>query len=195
MFCCSCFIFTTILIIVTLISAGIFYLWFDPRLPVFHLQSFRFNRFNVTVKPDGTYLDSHTMIRLEVKNPNGKLIYNYGGSRWEVTVGEDKDTDLGTSRLAGFTQGKKNTTSLKVESKVSGVAVDDGVGSRLKARYRTKKLIVNVYVKTRFGLGLDNIKIGSVPVTVQCGGVTLKRLNTGKMLKCTINFLRWINIH
>ncbi|KAM7277347.1 hypothetical protein ACFE04_019213 [Oxalis oulophora] len=189
--CCSFCLFLLILTFVTLISAGIFYLWFDPRFPIFHLQSIRTNRFNVTVKSDGSYLSAETAIRLEVRNPNGKLTYHYGGSNWEVTVGEDKDTDIGSARLDGFNQGRKNTTSLRVVSKVSGLAVDDGVGSRLKARYRTKALIINVDVKTTVAVGLYSYLLGSVPIEIQCGGVTLKRLQSGEMPKCTINFLRW----
>jgi hypothetical protein len=63
------------LIIVAAVALGLLYLWFVPRLPVFHLQSFRIPQFKVTAKADGTYLDARTVTRVEVKNPNGKLSF------------------------------------------------------------------------------------------------------------------------
>ncbi|GAV87382.1 LEA_2 domain-containing protein [Cephalotus follicularis] len=194
-FCCCLCIALSIFILLLVVSSGLFYLWFDPKLPVYHLQSVRIPTFNVTVKPDGTFVDARTVTRLQMKNPNGKLTYYYSGVRLGVTV--DDGTDLGSVRIAGFTQGRRNTTTLKAETKVDEQLVDDGmVVSRLKARYRTKALVVHVAFRTRIRLGLVGVKLklGSVSINVFCGGVSLKRLERGHMHKCTVNMLRWINI-
>jgi hypothetical protein len=60
---------------------------------------------------------------------------------------------LGSEDVGGFTQGKKNTTSLKVETGVRNQLVDDGEGTRLKAGFLSKDLVVHVQVR---GLGLQS---------------------------------------
>lgn len=193
--CCFVFVFLLLLTLAVAIAGGIFYLWFEPKLPVFHLQSLRIPQFNVTVKPDGTYLDAGTVTRIEVKNPNGKLELYYGGTHVEVSVGEDEDAELGRKDLEGFTQGKENTTSLKVETTVKNQLVDDGLGKRLKSGHKSKDLVVKIEAKTSVGYIVQGVKIGTVEVGVLCGGVSLKKLDSGDMPKCSIDLLKWIKIH
>lgn len=192
--CCSLCVVFLVLIIVAAVALALLYLWFVPRLPVFHLQSFRIHQFNVTVKPDGTYLDARTVTRVEMKNPNGKLSLFYKRGRVAVTAGEE-DTDLGSEEVNGFTQGKRNTTSLKVETGVKNQLVDDGEGTRLKAGFVSKNLVVKVEVRTGVGLVVNGVRIGPLGVKVLCGGVSFNRLESGVMPKCAINTLKWINIH
>ncbi|KAH7578016.1 hypothetical protein JRO89_XS01G0328900 [Xanthoceras sorbifolium] len=187
--CCCCCVFLLILILLISISLLIFYLWFDPKLPVFHLQSFSFRRFNVTEKPDGTYLDVQTLTRVEVRNPNGKLTYDYGKSEVEITTGDDDEIDLGSTKLPGFTQAKKNTTSLKIETK-SDQLIDPGPATRLKRRQKNKDLVVKVVVRSSVGLGVGGWKMRPVGVNVICGDVSLKRLDSS-MPRCIINIFKW----
>lgn len=187
--CCLCVVFLVLIIIAT-VALCLLYLWFVPKLPVFHLQSFRIHQFNVTVKPDGTYLDARTVTRVEVKNPNGKLSLFYKKSSVALTAGEE-GTELGSEDVAGFTQERKNTTSLKVETGVRNQLVDDGEGTRLKAGFLSKDLVVNVQVRTGVGLIVNGARIGPLPVKVLCGGVSFNRLESGVMPKCTINTLKW----
>ncbi|XP_022769730.1 NDR1/HIN1-like protein 13 [Durio zibethinus] len=194
--CCCCFcIFFFILFLLIIICGAVFYLWFDPKLPSFHVQSFRISRFNVTKKPDGTYLDATTTARIEVKNPNGKMTYYYGHTEVDVSIGEGGDeTELGTKTVHDFSLGKQKTTSLKVETKASNKLVVDGVGKRLLTRYRSKTLPLNVEARTKVGVGVAGLKIGMVGVTVKCDGITMKQLDGGDMPKCVINTLKWLNI-
>ncbi|KAL5572048.1 hypothetical protein UlMin_021645 [Ulmus minor] len=187
--CCFVFVFILILIIVLTIAGGIFYIWFEPKLPVFHLQSFRIPRFNVTVKPDGTYLDAQTVTRVEVKNPNGKLALYYGTTSIDITVGGE--TELGSKEVGGFVQAKKNATSVKVATAVKSQLVDDGSGTKLKNGYRSKDLMVNVEAKTHLGYIVQGWKIGTVGVNVHCGGRRLRKLDNGDMPRCTVNILKW----
>ncbi|XVF22435.1 hypothetical protein REPUB_Repub12eG0171900 [Reevesia pubescens] len=191
--CCCCFCTTFfIMILLIIICAAVFYLWFDPKLPGFHVQSFRISRFNVTKKTDGTYLDATTTTRIEVKNPNGKMTYYYGDTDVDVSVGEgENETGLGTTKVPKFTMKNHNTTSLKVETKTNNKVVVDGVGSRLLTKYRRKTLAVNVEGRTKFGVGLAGLKIGMVGITVKCDGITMKQLDAGDMPKCDINMLKW----
>ncbi|XP_044502370.1 NDR1/HIN1-like protein 13 [Mangifera indica] len=193
--CCSFCILTLLLVTIISISFAVFYLWFDPKLPVFHLQSFSFRFFNVSVKTDGTYLNVATLTRVEARNPNEKLTYYYGVSEVEVSAGKDKEIEFGSKNLAGFTQAKHSMTSLKIETK-NNQLVEDGAGTRLMSRYKNKDMVVNVDIRTRVGVGWKGWKIRplNLGVNVICGGVTLKTLN-GEMPKCTINLLKWINIH
>lgn len=191
--CCFLVVFFILLSLAVAIAGGVFYLWFEPKLPVFHLQSLRIPRFNVTVKPDGTYLDAGTVVRIEVKNPNGKLELYYGGTHVDVTAWGD--TELGTKDVGGFTQGKGNTTSLKVETTVKNQLVDDGIGRRLKNGYKSKELVVNIEGKTHVGYIVQGVKIGTAEVGVFCGGVSLKKLDSGDMPKCSLDLLQWYHPH
>ncbi|XWS32082.1 hypothetical protein CRYUN_Cryun23aG0130100 [Craigia yunnanensis] len=190
--CCCCFcIFFLILFLLLIICGAIFYLWFDPKLPGFHVQSFRISRFDVSKKTDGTYLDATMTTRIEVKNPNGKMTYYYGDTEVDVSLGQGGDeTDLGTTTVPEFSLGKQKTTSLKVETKASNKLVVDGVGDRLLTRYRSKTLPVNVEARTKVGLGVAGMKIGMLGVTVKCDGITMKQLDGGEMPKCIINTLK-----
>ncbi|KAA3475216.1 protein YLS9-like [Gossypium australe] len=192
--CCCCFcIFFLIFLLLILICGAVFYLWFDPKLPGFHIQSFRISRFNVTKKPDGTYLDARTTTRLEVKNPNGKMTYYYGDTEVAVSFGEGGyETELGTTTVPAFTMLEKNTRSLRVETKESNKLVVDEVGNKLVARYRSKSLPVNVEARTKVGVGVAGLKIGMVGVTVKCDGMSKKQLDGGDMPKCVINMLKCI---
>lgn len=194
---CCCLLCTLIFILtlLLLISSGLFYLWFEPVIPVFHLQSLQIPHFNVSVKSDGTYLDSKTTFNLEVRNPNSKITLYYGGTDVQVTVGERTETDLGSSSVPGFTQETKNTTVLKFTAVDKSLLVEDGVGAKLRAQFRSRDLVVFMEVRTSVGLGVESWKIGTMGVHVLCGGVSLKKLDGGAMPKCTINLLKWINIH
>lgn len=190
--CCFLCVLILILVIVLVVVGGVFYLWFSPKTPAFHLQSFRIPVFNVTAKPDGTYLDAETLIRIEVKNPNSKLKMYYGRTDVKAIVG--KETELGQSKVAGFTQGTKNVTSLKIVSSVKNHLVDDSVGKKLKTEYQNKELKVRVEGRTRVGYVVLGWRVASVSVKVSCGGMTFKNLAGGdhnQMPKCTVNLFRW----
>ncbi|KAJ7962519.1 putative Late embryogenesis abundant hydroxyproline-rich glycoprotein family [Quillaja saponaria] len=192
--CCFFFcILVLFLIVFFLVAGGLFYFWFDPKLPEFHLQSFKLPQLNVTVKPDGTYLNVEAVARVEVKNPNSKLEWYYDGTRFEISIGND--TVLGSKNLPKFSVGKKNTTSLKVVTSVKNQLVPDGIGTKLKSQISSKDLMVFVNVKTKAGLVAKGWNAGTMEVNVLCGNVKLKNLENGEMPKCTINLLEWINIH
>ncbi|TYI50802.1 hypothetical protein E1A91_D12G128200v1 [Gossypium mustelinum] len=190
--CCWLCIFVLVLVLLAVIGGLVFYIWFDPKFPVFHIRSFRITRFNVTERPDGTYLDATTTTGLEMKNPNVKITYYYGKTEVGVSVGEGGDeTPVGTTAVPGFTMWKQSTMSLKVETKVSNTLVDDWVGKRLRSRYRNKILAVKVEARTKVGVSVTGLKVGKVAVTVKCDGITMKELDGGDMPKCVIDMLKW----
>ncbi|XP_043716482.1 NDR1/HIN1-like protein 6 [Telopea speciosissima] len=192
--CCCFFCIFLLLLIVLIAAAGaLFYLWFDPKLPIYRLQSIQFPRFNISVTSDGTYLDSQTVVRLEAKNPNRKKItFYYDESEVRMTVGND--VDLGSVSIPRFTQAKQNITALKFATQVKHALIDDGEGLKLKAQFRSKSMLVRVEVRTRFGVGVEKLTLGKLAVNVLCGGVTLKDLSAGNTPQCTVNLFKWINI-
>ncbi|XP_050236039.1 uncharacterized protein LOC126686063 [Mercurialis annua] len=193
--CCIFFLIFLLLVILVILAAGFFYIWFDPRLPAFHLQSFKISSLNVTSKLDGTYLNAATVARVEVRNPNSKLKYLYGETNVDITLGGDESTPLGSKILPGFVQNKLNTTSLKIETSMKNELIQDEVGSRLKSGFRSKELVVNVRVKTKVGVDVEGLESGMLGVDVFCGGITLKDIDGGDMPKCGIRTLKWININ
>ncbi|KAK9143926.1 hypothetical protein Syun_013326 [Stephania yunnanensis] len=197
--CCLLCVSLLLVLIMLAVASAVFYIWFDPKLPKFHLQSLKTPKFNVAVKPDGTFLDARTVARVEATNPNHKLRFEYGETELRASVEDDDDdgddVELGSGHVPGFVQGKRNTTVLKFETEVSGAQIEDGIGRKLKVWHRTNELVVSVEVRTRFGIGVGKFRLGMVPVRVRCGGVSLKKLDAGATPQCTINILKWINLH
>ncbi|XP_042480466.1 NDR1/HIN1-like protein 6 [Macadamia integrifolia] len=192
---CYCFfcIFLLLLTLLTAAAAGLFYLWFNPKLPIYRLQSIQFPRFNISVTSDGTYLDSHTVVRIEATNPNHKKItFYYDESEVRMTV--DNAVDLGSASHPGFSQARQNITALKFGTQVKHLLIDDGEGLKLKGQFRSKSMVIRVEVRTRFGIGVEKLTLGKLAVNVLCGDVTLKQLSAGNTPKCTVNLFKWINI-
>ncbi|KAJ6404315.1 hypothetical protein OIU84_012485 [Salix udensis] len=149
-FCCL-ILLIMVAILLLMIAGGLFYLWFDPKLPVFHLQSLKLSALNITKKPDGTFLSAKMVARIE---------------------------------------GQQNTTSLKIETSVNNELIEDGIGSKILDQFMSKKLKVNLDVKTSIGIGAEGVKTGLLGVEVLCGGVTLKETIT-EMPRCIISTLKW----
>lgn len=191
--CCVCSIFILVLILAVVVAASLIYLVYDPKLPVFHLQSFRVPRLNVTEKPDGAYLDARTVTRVEVKNPNSKIQWYCGETRFAIST-DGGDLNLGSKTIPGFTINAKEVTILKAETSVTGQILGDKEGKDLKGKFRSREFVPSVEVRTRAGVKLEELKIGTVGITVVCGEVTLKKLQGGEMPKCSITLLKWYTL-
>ncbi|KAF1869999.1 hypothetical protein Lal_00017578 [Lupinus albus] len=102
--CCICFcivfIIIFILIFVAAIAAGLIYIFYDPRLPEFHVGSFGLNNLNVTQKSDGVYLNAETIMKVEVKNESGKMGWLFDETNIQVTA-ENGDLNLGSTTMSG----------------------------------------------------------------------------------------------
>ncbi|KAF5193389.1 hypothetical protein FRX31_017024 [Thalictrum thalictroides] len=79
--------------------------------------------------------------------------------------------------------------------------ISDADGNTLKNGFKSKTIVVSVLVRTSFGITLNswNLKLGMMPVRVICEHMSLKNLldgaGAGANPKCTVNLLKWINIH
>ncbi|KAJ8900496.1 hypothetical protein K2173_025273 [Erythroxylum novogranatense] len=191
--CCLSCILLIVIILAVLVASGFFYVWTDPKLPVFHVLSFNFPTFKVTKQPDGAYLNAATVTRVEVKNPNTNIRIRYGESNVHITIGKTEDIDMGTAQLPGFTQGTKNTTSLKIETRVTNELIE-GAGLKLMDQFRRKNLVVNVEVKTKFGISVGGLETEMTDVQVLCEGMTLKEIEDSQLPKCHVKALRWLNL-
>ncbi|KAJ6987134.1 hypothetical protein NC653_020381 [Populus alba x Populus x berolinensis] len=60
-----------------------------------------------------------------------------------------------------------------------------GIGSKILDQFTSKKLKVDMDVKTSIGIGVEWVKTGLLGVEVLCGGVTLKETNN-EMPRCII---------
>ncbi|KAI4328874.1 hypothetical protein L6164_021195 [Bauhinia variegata] len=191
--CCIFCIVLLIFVFVLIIVAGLVYIIYDPRVPVFRLQSFRIPRLTVADKPDGKYLDAQTMARVEVKNPSAKMVWYFEDTSFEISA-NDGDVSLGSKTIPAFSLKQDEATSLKVETRVKGTPLDDGLGKNLKGLLQSKEFVPNVKVRTKAGVGLDEVKVGMVEIEVECGHVTMKGIENGQTPKCTITFLKWLKI-
>ncbi|KAA0032991.1 protein YLS9 isoform X1 [Cucumis melo var. makuwa] len=186
--CCCIFCFLILfLIVVAALALALFYLIYDPKLPVFHLLAFRISTFKVSATPDGSFLDAQVSIRVEFKNPNDKLSIKYGKIEYDVMVGQA--TEFGRRELAGFTQDRRSTTTVKAEAAVKNkmLAVEDG--ARLLSKFQSKALEVKVEAETAVGVVIQGWGLGPITVKLDCE-TKLKNIEGGDMPICNINLLR-----
>ncbi|GAB2289944.1 hypothetical protein Dimus_024242 [Dionaea muscipula] len=179
------------------VSGTLFHLWFTPRFPDFHVRQVDVGKFNVTPTKDGAssnYLYySEVTVRVEARNPNERVVIYYGDTTVSLTA--DEDVSLGSATVSGFAQGTKNVTLLKFVARVTGQEIDDVIGKMVAARVKSHAVVIDAEAKTKVGLGFGSFKVGMLGVNVICGDVTLKELNNGDPPKCTLNTLKWINLH
>lgn len=192
--CCYICLLLIVIILLAAIAACCFYIFYEPRLPVFHLESIQFPLFNITSGPDGPAVKSRAVVRIEVKNPNNYLHVNYGKFEADLSA---ENVGLGTAGLAGFTQGKKNLTVVKLTAEVKGVLVgNEAAAKRLKEGVRSKGVVVWTEVRFGVGMGADRWNTARASVKVVCGGVSLKEIDNGAVPKCRVylDMFNWINI-
>ncbi|KAM0941150.1 hypothetical protein DsansV1_C17g0145691 [Dioscorea sansibarensis] len=104
--CCCCFLLIVILLLAGAITA--FTLWLSPSLPSIHLN-------HLNPSNNGTI-----SLSLSVENPNVRPIrFLYRAMNVRVTSKDGELVALGT--VPGFSQGRRNTTGLKVNAKVVDV--------------------------------------------------------------------------
>lgn len=188
--CCIFCVIFLVLIFAAAVAAGLIYIVYDPALPVFHLGSFRFTKMNVTESTDGAYLDANTTARVEVKNRSSRMVWHFQESSVQITA-ENGDLNLGSTKVAGFEVKQKNKTDVKAETTVKGEALDERQRRKLKGTFDAKALVPTVEVQTRTGVSMQGWKSGSIPVTVVCGGVSLKNLENGDMPQCSYTLFKW----
>ncbi|KAL2251795.1 UNVERIFIED_CONTAM: hypothetical protein Sindi_2301800 [Sesamum indicum] len=188
--CCIC-IFTVILILAVVSAGGLFYLWFQPRLPEIHLTSINFTKFKVTTVPDGPMLDSECSIGVEIKNPNQELKMVYDRTQISINAAEG-NANLGRQTVPGFTQNKNNVTNLKFTMKAEKEPLDSKSADELKDGFRSKSLLVDAELRTGIGLKGSGWATSTARVDVLCQGVRLSQVRDGgEMPKCRFKILNW----
>ncbi|KAK1281527.1 hypothetical protein QJS10_CPB22g00079 [Acorus calamus] len=205
-FCC-CLLLLGLLFVLFVVSVvgALSFLWFQPRVPSFHLQSIVPVRLNVSSRADGTFVSARTVVRVLAYNPNSKIGFYYSQCRASVSAGEGGDNDdevvnLGSGTAEGFEQGRKNTTVVKLTAEVREEMVDDDAGERLRERLNKNKnknkngedeVRYMVEMRTRLGLVVNGRRSGTVPVRVRCGWVSFREMERGESPRCNINILKW----
>ncbi|CAN0884697.1 NDR1/HIN1-like protein 13 [Linum grandiflorum] len=193
--CCTILLIIILILLLLIITGGLFYLY-HPKVPSFNVKSFKASALTLTPKPEGTYFSAGVSASVQVTNPNDKLTYRYGETHVGITLGEEKDTDMGSTTLPPFEQDGKKTTSLKVETSVKDQLLDKKEEERLPKQYKDKSLVVNLDIKSAIGVELVGLKLGMMSVEVTCDGMTLKEIESGRSPACTIQALnRMITMH
>lgn len=185
--CCGC-LCAVFLILILAAAAGLaFYLVFQPRLPVIHVQSIQFTVFNVTAAADGPAVDAASTVTLEIKNPNQNLGVVYGSSHVLLSA-VNGDVSLGEQTVAGFSQDKDTATTLKLPLKVEREIVDGKCEEELKKGLKSKNLKLNAEIGSAIGLKHPRWTSSPVKVNIFCDGM---RLSGGSMPRCRIKLFNW----
>ncbi|CAL0308844.1 unnamed protein product [Lupinus luteus] len=150
---CIIFIIIFILIFVAAIAAGLIYIFYDPRLPEFHIDSFGVNNLNVTQKPDGFYLNGETMMKVEVKNESGKMGWLFDDTNVVVTA-ENGDLNLGSTTMPGFEVKEKELKMLKGGTEIRDIALNDSLEKKVEG----KDIVLDVEIRTKSGVEMSGWK-------------------------------------
>jgi len=192
--CCCCTCIVLVLLILLIIAAGaFFYAWFDPKLPVVHLKTIKFSKFNVTNTDAGPALDAQSSLDIEIKNPNKHFELEYDKTRVVLNAGNGEN--LGEQTLPGFTQGKNNVTTLKFTIKASQELLAKKDADMIINGFKNKNLVVSPEVRTGIGLKGNGWKTGIVQVDVICAGLTLNQIQNSATPECHIKLLDWVYIN
>lgn len=187
--CFCCFLIILILLLLLVAACGFLYLWFNPKLPVFHLRSLEFTKFNVTERQDGPKLNAQSSVGVELKNPNRELKIVYGDIKVELK-GEN-DVNMGAGKVVGFVQEKKNVKVVKFSMKSNELLYGESVGKLIKIGFKNKNLRVSADVTTAIGIGYKGWKSWKIGVRVSCGSLRLKQIENGATPKCGITLFNW----
>ncbi|XP_078439325.1 NDR1/HIN1-like protein 6 isoform X2 [Wolffia australiana] len=189
--CCCIFLLILLLLFVVAIAGGLSYLWFQPKLLSFRLESIQIPKFNVTAKAGGSSLDAASELRIRITNPNKKINLSLAATRvlvYAVGDGDGGDVSLGSGSLPKLELERKNSTLMKVETKIKGAAVDEILGRRLSSQFRSKSLRVKVELRTKVMISHGGAV--AAPVRILCDGVSLKQMDGGASPKCVINLFK-----
>ncbi|OIW17203.1 hypothetical protein TanjilG_02492 [Lupinus angustifolius] len=184
---CIIFIIIFILIFVAAIAAGLIYIFYDPRLPEFRIDSFGLNNLNVTQKPDGVYyLNAETTMKVEVKNESGKMGWLFDETNVVVTA-ENGDLNLGTTTIPGFEVKEKELKMLKADCEVRDITLNESLEKKVEG----KEIVIVVEIRTKTGVEMSGWKSWKIGVNVVCGDKSLKQIEAGDTSKCTLTTLKW----
>ncbi|KAL1538185.1 NDR1/HIN1-like protein 13 [Salvia divinorum] len=175
--CCSCCIWSTLTILILLLLAAIaaaaFYVIYRPQRPSFAVNSLHLSSFNLT----GNSLASSFDLSITARNPNKKITFSYDAISVKFISG---DLDIADGSFAGFTQGKKNVTTLRSVVSSSGNQIPDGSDtSQLKSSFKNKSLPLKIQLDTKVKVKIGGIKTKNLKIRVTCDGIKIP-IPTGK---------------
>lgn len=188
--CCIFCILLLILVFIFIFLVALFFLLYQPSLPQFHLGSFRVSDFRIKPNADGGSLDADTITMVDIKNRNPKIAWHFDQSSVQIWA-DNGDLNLGSTKVAAFDVKVRDTSKLKVQTKVRDQVLDERQKKRLKSVFESKALIPNVEVKTRTGFNIQGWKSITIGVTVVCGGATIRQIQNGDSPHCSFTILKW----
>ncbi|PIN20672.1 hypothetical protein CDL12_06653 [Handroanthus impetiginosus] len=176
--CCWCCLWMTMLILVLIILAGIagavFFVLYRPHRPFFSVSSLQLSKFNLT----DTSVTSAFNFTVTARNRNCKITFTYDQFSLKVLSG---DVDIGDGSIPGFTQGKKNTTTLRTVISSSNTPIPDGTDiSALKSSLKSKSLLLKIQFETKVMAKIGKIKTKNLKIRVTCDGIKIS-IPSGKM--------------
>jgi len=186
--CCTCIVLF-LLVILIIVSGALFYIWFDPKLPVVHLKTFKFTKFHVRHTDAGPALDAQSNLNVEIKNPNKNFELEYDKTR--AVLNAKNGANLGEQTLPGFTQKKNKVKTLKFTIKASEELLAKKDADKLINGFKNKNLVMSIEVRTGMRLKGNGWKTGTIQVNVICAGITLNQIQNGAMPKCRIKLFDW----
>ncbi|XP_031504660.1 NDR1/HIN1-like protein 6 [Nymphaea colorata] len=191
--CCYClfFILFVILVLVVLLAAvfGLFYLWYRPVLPAFHLQELTVKDLAIDPKPDKSSLSANVTVRVQATNRNKKLHLCYRDFRcWVTAAGGVR---FGEGSAPGLTQQDGNVTVIDLQAAVQATTVDRNVGESIEKGVAAKTLAVAVELRTAVGTRVGDVNTKQLPIRLICGPATIKQLDGGDAPKCKIRLFGW----
>ncbi|KAK9279600.1 hypothetical protein L1049_013279 [Liquidambar formosana] len=172
------------LVLVLLVVAAIFVAFLHSEMPEVHVARVSIPSLDVvTASSQQALLSADVDIVVEVSNKNDRAKLSYG--TMTVDVSSEK-ISLGQTKVVAFSQKPKNSTELKIHTKVTRLAVDKEDGAFLKSNVKDGEMVFDVVLSGTIGVGVGRFTINGLPVTMACHGIQQSQVDIGQEPKCSV---------
>lgn len=162
------FMCTFVFLLLVVVMAVAFISFLYASLPHVYVRQIGFSKLDLGGNNTATgkaKLDADVDLVMEFKNRNhgGKLRYG----TWRVRVAW-QEIKLGKAEVGGFSQGRNNSTLVKVRTKVAGQVVYTQDVDQMVSDMKDEEAVFNVALRGHVSIRFGAVKINGLAVSVKC---------------------------
>lgn len=179
-FCFLKYLLSTILFLLLfiIIAAGMFYLFYKPKIPKYTINSLAVKNFNISM-PDTFLFSPEFEATVTAENPNSKISIYYEDDS-DITV-HYKDIPLGHGAWPKFYQPENNVTKLVVLVKGSGIRLSKSTHDEILQNQKSGAVPLSLDMKVPVKIKAGSITTWTINVFISCD-VTVNKLAVGSTI-------------
>ncbi|CAL5333914.1 unnamed protein product [Camellia sinensis] len=174
------------IVLVLLLSGGLFLYFLQSGLPEFRVKRLDFTKIEIVSNNQRTHLSMDFQILINATNKNEKHGLSYGPLKVKVSADE---VNLGSLELSAFKQKPRQVTQLKLLKAVRKLEVNAEDGQALKSDYKSRELVVNLVFKGSISMNLGGQVYNGLPLTVLCDDIAQSDIDNGLQPECRVKIL------